>query len=118
MPIPNAALAVIPPEKVTDYLLNLSHPVGGPKARWFLSLGYRPNRPERLAADLLEVVSHGEAFSTQISPFGVKYTVRGRMVTPSGHSVDVVTVWIAEPNVPYPQLVTAYPGKETSDEGT
>jgi hypothetical protein len=116
MPIPNAELAAVPPEKVTDYLLNLSHPVGGAKARWFASLGYHPNRPEQLADDLLEVVRRGDQFTTDRSSFGVKYNVLGRMVTPSGRSVNVVTVWIIEPTDLSPRLVTAYPDRSESDE--
>jgi hypothetical protein len=116
MPIPNAERAVVPPEKVTDYLLNLLHPVGGSKARWFLSLGYHSSRAERLADDLLEVVRSGETFTTEVSPFGIKYSVSGRMATPSGQSVNVMTVWIKEPSDPNPRLVTAYPGRRASDE--
>ncbi len=62
MPIPGAQSAVIPLEKLTDYLLNLSHPVGGPKARWFLALGYSPNRPEQLANDLQNLVRLSDDF--------------------------------------------------------
>jgi hypothetical protein len=116
MAIPNAELAVAPAEKLTDYLLNLFHPVGGAKARWFVSLGYHPDRPEQLADDLLEVVRRGDTFTTEESPFGVKYNVPGQMVAPSGQSVNVVTVWITEPSDPSPRLVTAYPGRRESDE--
>jgi hypothetical protein len=116
MPIPNAELAMVPPEKLTDYLLNLSHPIGGAKARWFISLGYHPDRPEQLADDLLAVVRRGDAFTTEESPFGVKYNVSGRIDTPSGRSVNVLTVWITEEGDPGPRLVTAYPGRRTSDE--
>ena len=116
MPIPNAEHAVVPPKKLTEYLLNVSHPVGGPNACWFISLGYDPNRLQRLAGDLLEVVRHGDTFSTDSLRFGVKFEVPGRMMTPSGRSVNVVTVWITEPDDPHPRLVTAYPGEEMSNE--
>jgi hypothetical protein len=118
MPIPNAASAVVPAAKLTDYLLNTSHPVGGPKARWFISLGYDPGRPDRLATDLLEIVRHGKEFRAESLPFGVKYVVLGQIVTPSGRAVDIVTVWITEPNDRAPRLVTAYPSKETLNERT
>jgi hypothetical protein len=116
MPIPNAEFATVPPEKLTDYLLNLSHPIGSAKARWFVLLGYHPDRPEQLADDLLSVVRRGDKFTTEESPFGVKYNVSGEIVTPSGRSVKVLTVWITEPSDPSPRLVTAYPGRRTSDE--
>jgi len=116
MSIPNATLAVVPPEKLADYLLNPLHPVGGPQARWFISLGYHSESPERLARDLLEVARRGERFTTHPSVLGVKYVVSGRIATPCGRMVDVVTVWIAEPKMTGPRLVTAYPGKESSNE--
>jgi hypothetical protein len=35
MPFPDAERAVVTEEKVRDYLLNPSHPLGGRKAAWF-----------------------------------------------------------------------------------
>jgi hypothetical protein len=116
MPIPNAELAVVRPEKAAEYLLNIFHPVGGSKAPWFVSLGYDPSRPERLAHDLLDVVRRCDAVSIHKSEFGVKHDVPGPVATPSGRSVNVVTVWIMQPNDPHPRLVTAYPGTRPSDE--
>ena len=46
MPIPNAHRATIPPRKLSEYLLNPLHPVGGPKASWFVMLGYQTEVPE------------------------------------------------------------------------
>jgi hypothetical protein len=40
MPFPNAEHAIVAEEKIRDYFLNRSHPVGGPKAIWFASIGY------------------------------------------------------------------------------
>ena len=97
MPIPNAALAVVPSDKVTEYLLNPTHLLGGSKAQWLLSLGYDRARPEQLANDLLELVHHAATFATEESAYGVKYTVPGQILTPSGRSVNIVTIWIAEP---------------------
>jgi hypothetical protein len=37
---------VVEAEKLVDYLLNPSHPVGGPKAKWFMSLGFSHDKPE------------------------------------------------------------------------
>jgi hypothetical protein len=65
MPIPNASLATVPLDKIRTYLLNVSHPVAGPKARWFRSLGYDPSDPERLAASLLEIVQRGDTYGTR-----------------------------------------------------
>jgi hypothetical protein len=40
MKLPNADKAYVPPNKLLDYLLSLSHPVGGSKARFFRSAGF------------------------------------------------------------------------------
>ena len=40
MRLPNAAKAVIPIEKLRDYLTSITHPAGRFKAAFFLSLGY------------------------------------------------------------------------------
>lgn len=111
MPIPNADQAVVPMEKITGYLLNPLHPVGGPKARWLFALGYRPELPEQLANDLLGVVRTSDDFVAQADLFGVKYVVRGPLVTPSGRTARVLTIWMIENETPFPRLVSAFPAR-------
>jgi len=50
--VPNAERAVIAVEKLTEYLLNMSHKRGAAKARLLLSVGYRPDAPRLLESDL------------------------------------------------------------------
>ncbi|HUT09918.1 MAG TPA: hypothetical protein VMY42_05445 [Thermoguttaceae bacterium] len=116
MPIPNAQSAFIPPEKLTQYLLNVTHPVGSPKARWFMSLGYHPDNPDQLGVDLLDIVRKSSDYVDEVTEFGVKYTVRGRLESPNGSLVHVRSVWITETATPQPRLVTAYPDKEPENE--
>lgn len=108
MPFPNAQHAVATEEKICHYLLNLSHPVGGPKAIWFLSLGYTPGNWRLLAADLRRIALSCEDFVVKPSPYGVKYETRGEISVPPHHPGRVTAVWIAE-NDTLPRLVTAYP---------
>lgn len=116
MPIPNAESAVIPPEKLSDYLLNPAHPIGGLKARWFMSLGYHPDNCDQLETDLLKIVRISSDYVDEQTPFGVKYTVLGQLESPNGSLANVRTVWISETNRPQPRLVTAYPGGSTTNE--
>ena len=109
MPFPNAEDAIVPEEKVREYLLNMSHPVGRPKAIWFASLGYTQNNWRQLADDLLKVARTTDGFSTKLSPFGIKYEVSGEIGRPNHRPAIVVSVWIVENSAP-PRLVTAYPG--------
>lgn len=108
MPIPNSEHAVVSEEKVREYLLNPNHPVGGPKAVWFESLGYSLDRWEELAADLLQLARTAD-FVAKPSPFGVKYEAAGDIGRPDHRPGTVITVWIVEANNS-PRLVTAYPG--------
>jgi len=75
MSIPEAKSAIIPPEKLVGYLLEPSHPVGGPKADWFLLMGYRPENPQRLEQDLLKVATDTTEYVTKTTAFGIKYIV-------------------------------------------
>jgi hypothetical protein len=109
MPFPNADHAVISAEKIRDYLLNTSHPIGGSKAVWFASLGCTLGNWQDLTDDLLQVAQTSEDFIAKSSPFGVKYEVSGALGCPGHRSGSVVSVWIVEENDP-PRLVTAYPG--------
>ncbi len=43
------------------------------------------------------------------SPYGQKYEVRGRLRTPSGALVGMVTVWIILNGEASPRFVTAFP---------
>jgi hypothetical protein len=52
MKVPNADRAVIAADKLTGYVLNVSHKRGGPKARLLLSVGYRSDNPQSLESDL------------------------------------------------------------------
>ena len=108
MPFPDAEHAIVSEEKARDYLLNLNHPVGGPKAAWFISLGYAQDRWHELADDLLRLARTSNDFVAKASPCGVKYEVAGEIGQAGHRPGSVVTVWIVEENQP-PRLVTAYP---------
>lgn len=108
MSIPDAERAIIEPEKVRDYLLNLEHPDGGSKAVWFYSLGYVRDEWQLLAEDLLAIARDCDKFDAQMTKFGIKYKASGAVVRPNHRPGKVMTVWIVEDNDP-PRFVTAYP---------
>ncbi len=107
-PFPNADRAVVSEDKARNYLLNLSHPVGGPKAIWFLTIGYSQDDWQLLAADLLRVALTCEDFIAKPSSYGVKYETMGEICVPPHQPGRVTAVWIVEEGNP-PRLVTAYP---------
>lgn len=110
MQLPQADQAIVPPEKIRDYLLAPSHPVGRFKARFFASLGYSVDEWERLAADLKRLAVDGEVGEGEASPYGQKFEVRGKITGPEGRSADLVSVWIVIVGAHAPKFITAFPG--------
>ena len=109
MPFPDVEHAVVTQEKACDYLLNPTHPVGGPKAAWFASIGYTPKNWIQLSDDLLRVARTCDDFIAKSSRYGVKYETKGEIGCAGYRQAMVLAVWIVEENSP-PRLVTAYPG--------
>lgn len=109
MRLPNADQAVIPPEKVRDYLLSFSQPVGKFKAVFFRALGYTSDHWEWLEADIRAILIH-EASVGEETEYGQKFEVRGRITGPARRSADIVTAWIILKGEDTPRFITAYPG--------
>lgn len=110
MRLPGADAAIIPAEKVRDYVLSPTHPVGRFKAAFFDQLGYRQPDWQRLEADLRTQHVPLDVERTEPTAYGVKYTVRGPLTGPSGRTADVVAVWIVRSGEHAPRLVTLFPG--------
>ncbi len=111
MAFPDAENALVTEDKLCDYLLNPSHPVGGPKSAWFATLGYTRENWLELRDDLLAIAAACGDFVAKPSPYGVKYETRGDLGTEGHRPGMVVAVWIVEENSS-PRLVTAYPGND------
>ena len=109
MGLPNADRAVIEPAKIRDYLLAAAHPVGRFKARFFVSLGYTVDDWERLRDDILAIARSGSAAGEAAASYGRKFEVDGILMTPSGRSATVRTVWIFRTEEDFPRLVTVFP---------
>ena len=109
MKLPGGARAFVEERKIRDYLLNLEHPDGMTKARYFIGRGYRRDSWRQLADDLRQHGLQNEVQTTIESPFGTRYSVVGFLETPSGERVRLVSVWIVEKGTAEPRLVTAYP---------
>ena len=106
--LPNAASAQVPPAKVMRYLLNLSHPEGGAKARFFLSFGFSLGSWQTLAAALRHHPVRNQVLSAENTGFGTKYAVRCALATPDGRDPCILSIWIDDA-AGRPRLVTAYP---------
>jgi predicted ATP-grasp superfamily ATP-dependent carboligase len=107
--LPNAERAIIPSDKLTDYLLSKSHLIGRWKARFFLSIGFSEAKADELKDALMYVAKTGEVKSAITTDFGVKYTLEGVILGPSGRSAAIRTVWIVETGQDRPRLITSHP---------
>lgn len=111
MKLPNGNHAYIPPEKLRDYLLSPTHPVGRTKARFFQSLGFTSANTAALEQQLQRIAEAEDVSDTIPTPYGVKYVVFGSVLGDTGRSALLATVWIIEPDDDRPRLVTAYPAE-------
>jgi len=109
--LPNAESAHIDPRKVSDYLLNLRHPDGGPKAAFFIRFGFRLDNPQALIDALLAHARSNSVARLQKKEFGTSYIVEGPLNTPEGRNPNLRTVWIVENGGSAPFFVTAIPLK-------
>ena len=108
MQLPHADDAVVPLEKVTEYLLNVAHPEGGGKAAFFRRYGFRVDKPDVLRAALLRLAREIDVRESTIA-FGLKYVGVGVLDGPNGRRARVMTVWMLRSGQPPPYFVTAYP---------
>jgi len=108
--LPNAENAVIDPEKLRDYLLSPSHPVGRFKAAFFASLGYAQENWKQFEADLRRQHLPKDAILHRETAYGKKYEIRGRIRGPAGKTREIISVWIILADEDVPRFVTAYPG--------
>jgi hypothetical protein len=112
MRLPNADKVIVEQTKVTDYLLNPSHPDGAGKARFFMVFGFHRDRWQGLASALRHLVVSAPVSESIASSHGRKYVVIGDIAAPSGRVLRVRTVWIIDHGMDTPRLVTAYPHEE------
>lgn len=111
MRLPHALDAVIPREKLADYLLSSAHPTGRGKAWFFQRFGFRAQAWEVLAHALRRHASTQDVVKAERTPFGLRYTVEGPLQCPDGRKALVRSVWLTETGSTVPRFVTAYPLK-------
>lgn len=106
--LPFAEQAVIDERKLTDYLLNATHPQGHSKSRFFTHVGFDREDPEIFRQALLQLARTSDMLES-ISAYGTKFIGQGTLHIPSVANVQVTTVWILVDGAPPPRFVTAYP---------
>jgi hypothetical protein len=109
MKLPNAEQAIVQERKITHYLLNRAHPIGGAKAAFFLHHGFTLDQWQVFAERLLGHALENEVVASDENPHGVRYAVDGSLVTPAGKSLNIRTAWFIDYHSQFPRLITAHP---------
>lgn len=109
MKLPNAEHAIVPERKLTLYLLNRVHPIGGPKATFFLHHGFTMEQWQVFAERLLRHALENEVVASDENPHGVRYTLDGLLITPAGKSLNVRTAWFMDHGSETPRFINAHP---------
>ena len=78
--------AVVEDTKLTDYLLDLSHPRGAAKAQFLMAFGFSPERLDEAREAFLEHVRQNEVSDSQSGRFGTIFEVDGPMRSPDGRN--------------------------------
>lgn len=109
MTIPHADRAIIAAEKLTGYLLNVSHKRGAAKARLLLDLGYQSATPQVLESDLRTQHLSLDITRTSENPYGVVFEIEGPIKTPGGKTVRFCSIWQVDTGTDVPRFITMYP---------
>jgi Domain of unknown function (DUF6883) len=110
MQLPNYQKAVIPIEKIKDYVLNPDHPIGKHKARVFkAALGIAAAHADVFVTILKASLARSPAVRGVPDAHGERWTVYHEIIGLNGQEVVVTTVWIFRPVQPdVPVLVSCY----------
>lgn len=106
--------AKIPPRtvaqaKITRYLLDSSHKVGGPKSVFFRAFGFSADQWEIMAAALAKHPDHNPVGKTISDQWGLTFVVRCNVETPDGRNPCILSVRIVRSGRQAAEFVTAYP---------
>jgi len=113
MKLPHAAEAIVPRNKVENYLLHLGHPIGGSKARFFIRFGFwRESWPE-LADALKQHALDNSVAACSGDTEGTTYLLGGRpaeyTVRPDANRAFGSAPRSLEAGELAPRLIGAYP---------
>jgi hypothetical protein len=104
--------AIIPSDKLRDYLLSDAHPEGRSKAEYLGRLGYTQKAFRQLDADLREQILSLDVEPGRRSSYGRKYEILGLLTGPNGSTAWVRTIWIVRVGETAPRLVTLIPAEK------
>lgn len=108
MKLPNRESAYVPQSKLKDYLLSETHMVGRSKAKFFRIFGFDETNLDVLEQSLITIAQTQEVKEQVSSIHGEKYVIDGTLMTPTGSTIKIETVWIINKDQDKPRFITAY----------
>jgi filamentous hemagglutinin len=116
--LPEAESAFVEPAKLTEYLLNPEHPIGGDKAAFLSRFGFHRDAWRVLEAALLRHAREGVVVADRVTAYGHHFTVEGPLPAPDGRAPIVRTAWMVALGERRPRFVTAHPGRRRVEGST
>jgi hypothetical protein len=107
--LPNAQKAFVQREKLAEYLLDLTHKDGGPKAAFLLGFGFELADWKALRIALLEHARTRDVVRKRVTIFGDIFEVVGELSTPDGRNPTIKSVWMIDHGSDAPRLITLIP---------
>ena len=107
--LPGAGTAWVEERKILKYLLDLTHPQGAAKARFFLGRGFAVETWTVMRDALIAQGTTNVVVRTIENEFGKRYTVECICPTPDATNPCIRSVWEVKPEDPRPRLITAHP---------
>ena len=111
MRLPNAYLAMVEREKITEYLLSSNSTDSQHKADFFSRFGFNSGHWHDFARALVNQGAEHEVVRLVETVYGLRYHVDGIIETPDGRNPRVRTVWQVDVRSDFPRLITAYPSR-------
>ncbi len=101
-------LRIVPPAKITQYLMNPDHEEGGPKQAFFIRFGFSADQVEVMTASLTAHPDLHPIETTSDDRWGTTLTIRCSVPTPDGRDPCIRTVWMVRKGETDARFVTAY----------
>ena len=119
MALPNADKAIIPLEKLREYILNPNHPKGKHKARAIRNAtGLEAKDGEWIRNQIRAQIPQTIVFDQRVTSFGIGYNIVVSISGPLG-TLTVQTRWIVKEGDHVPRFTTLIPRppRSGSDDG-
>lgn len=109
MTLLNIHCACVEEKKIREYLLNLHHPKGQSKTKFFLERGFEDKAWQVFRDALVEQARRNPVATQSADEYGRRFVVDCHCPTPDGSNPCIRTVWEVVSENPCPRLITAHP---------